>query len=332
MSRYMLIVVVICSMLNTACHRLWYGDCPAPSALARKALPSHLSETGLFTHVATQALAPGVKPYRPRFELWTDGAEKSRWIALPEGAQIDTRDMNAWQMPVGTRLWKTFVRDGVRVETRMLMRIDEGADGWTGGAYVWLPDGSDAVRTLEGADDARGTPHDVPSADACRGCHGGTESFVLGFSAVQLAEARGPTTLSTLTTEGRLSHPPAHPVKLPGSSETQEVLGHFHVHCGHCHNQHRPKGDSARCYDPQKAFDLSLRTDRMERLDDTPLYTAMRVHDMVKPGHPEDSALYQCMTRGTVGFQVRMPPLGTEIFDEAGVEKVRRWIANLEGG
>src|SRR5687767_4958187 len=73
-----------------------------------------LGSTGLFSDLATEQLSPGVRAYRPRYELWSDGAEKRRWILLPEGERIDTSNMDDWVFPVGTKLWKEFSRDGTR--------------------------------------------------------------------------------------------------------------------------------------------------------------------------------------------------------------------------
>src|SRR5690606_34275934 len=100
--------------------------CPPPRGLP-EGLPKRLSETGLYRDIRKGELAEGVRFYVPRFELWTDGAEKRRWIALPPGTRIDTSDMEDWQFPVGTKLWKEFVRDGVRVETRLLQKTGPGA-------------------------------------------------------------------------------------------------------------------------------------------------------------------------------------------------------------
>src|SRR5688572_2248112 len=69
--------------------------------------PSLLSETGLYLSDMT-TLGPGVRPFEPGHELWSDAAEKKRWIALPEGEAIDTSDMDYWDYPIGTRLWKEF--------------------------------------------------------------------------------------------------------------------------------------------------------------------------------------------------------------------------------
>jgi hypothetical protein len=139
--------------LLTACSD--YHDCPVPDPVIQASLPARLSETGLFAPGATE-LAPGVRPYTPSFALWSDGAEKRRWIALPEGARIDTSDMDAWRFPVGTKVWKEFVRDGIRVETRLLEKVDASDAGWAGIAYAWAADRSDAAeRDGDGDGDVR---------------------------------------------------------------------------------------------------------------------------------------------------------------------------------
>src|SRR6185436_16445592 len=107
-----------------ACSRYWVCDEPVETDLAR--LPARLSETGLFRAEGVEALAAGVRAYRPQFALWSDGADKRRWVLLPVDSRIDTADPDDWSFPVGTKFWKEFTRDGVRVETRLLTRWGTG--------------------------------------------------------------------------------------------------------------------------------------------------------------------------------------------------------------
>src|SRR5262245_1382724 len=86
--------------------------------------PDVLSETGLYADLATGELAAGVMPYTVRFELWADDATKQRWLFLPPGTQIDTSDPDRWELPIGTRAWKEFRAEGVRVETRFLTKVE----------------------------------------------------------------------------------------------------------------------------------------------------------------------------------------------------------------
>ena len=71
---------------------------------------------------------------------------KSRHVYIPKCAKIDTSDMDHWSMPVGTRFWKEFRRDGVLVETRLIHRYGPGPDDWIFASYQWpLNDPSDAM-------------------------------------------------------------------------------------------------------------------------------------------------------------------------------------------
>jgi hypothetical protein len=289
-------------------------------------LPQRLSETGLYAENAGGPLGARVRAYRPRFELWSDGAAKARWIELPE-PPIDTRDMDAWQFPAGTKVWKEFSRDGQRIETRLLSKLGPLPGDWVGAAYVWLPDGSDALLTPEGLADAGGTSHDVPSAAQCVGCHGGSRSNILGFSAIQLSDPALPLWLGTLESEGSLTHPPSALPRIPGAALDVAALGYLHANCGHCHNAERPPRSGARCYDPERPFDLSLRTDELDSLATTAAYRSTG-DGVVIPGDAEHSELYRRMESGSI-FLRRMPPLATETKDERGLSVVRRWLASL---
>ena len=105
------------ALLGAGCQRYWVCDDVDQSRT--KLLPEHLSETGLYADIATGELAPGVAPFTPRFSLWSDGSEKQRWLLLPDGAQIDTSNMDEWTFPEGTKVWKQFSSAGVRLETRL---------------------------------------------------------------------------------------------------------------------------------------------------------------------------------------------------------------------
>src|SRR5579883_3455610 len=64
-------------------------DCPDASVP-----PTTLECTGLYADIASKALAPRARSYAPATPLWSDGAEKQRWIALPPGTTIDATDPN----------------------------------------------------------------------------------------------------------------------------------------------------------------------------------------------------------------------------------------------
>src|SRR5262245_54168229 len=70
------------------------GSC-TPSLAVNTEPPETLSATGLYADIATKELAAYAQPFAPQFLLWSDGADKQRWVYLPEcEGTIDTTDMN----------------------------------------------------------------------------------------------------------------------------------------------------------------------------------------------------------------------------------------------
>ena len=68
-----------------------------------------LSEYGFFKgDIARQEPADGVMPYHLNTPLFTDHAEKLRFVKLPEGTSVIYNDTAVFDFPVGTALVKTF--------------------------------------------------------------------------------------------------------------------------------------------------------------------------------------------------------------------------------
>jgi len=156
--------------------------------------------------------------------LWSDGAEKDRFIALPGDAKIEfdsviyPHGLNysdlGWRFPDGTVLVKTFSIDlekgnaasRKRLETRLLKyrkmpgKDDEyGAQFWQGYTYVWNAEQTDADlldsggldRTLSIKDSSApgGKREQVwrfPSRAECTLCHTMASKYVLGISTLQM--------------------------------------------------------------------------------------------------------------------------------------------------
>lgn len=249
------------------------------AAPCRAELPEHLSQTGLDD--------ASVRAFEPRFALWSDGAAKRRWIAMPPAGAVDASDPDAWRFPPGTRLWKEFSIDGRRVETR---HIAVGADGHVEFAsYVW--DGADAVRApargltlaLPG-----GKAYVIPSVGDCVACHAGARSPVLGFAALQLGPA-----VPALLREGLLKNAPAAwatqpPDFIAATPAERAARGYLHANCGHCH------------------FEGGVPV---------PLRLAL---DIGQPPAPVDGATV-LKRAGTRNPYQQMPPLGTREIDAQGL-------------
>jgi hypothetical protein len=328
-----------------------YRRCNAPPPPVLAALPARLSATGLFADAGQGALGAGVRAYEPAFALWSDGAQKRRWLSLPEGARIDSSDPDDWSFPTGTKFWKEFSFAGRRIETRLLVKTGPADRDWAGGAYVWDAEQHDATLAPAGLKDAHGLGYDVPSAADCGGCHDGRKSRVLGFSAVQLSKRGLPLTLADLEREGRLSQAiptpavPGDPVTLkdpvipgalehgaviPGGDVERRALGYLHANCGHCHNRARPpRGDGPRCYDPQRSLDFWLPSAPPADAGQMPAVTTS-VPRFVTPGEPDASRLLALVSRR--GGFLHMPPLGSRRVDDEGVAALRAWIEGMRRG
>ena len=182
--------------------------------------------------------------------------------------------------------------------------------------------------SVEGALDAHGTPHDIPEAGVCTACHGGRASHLLGVSAIQLAHdpAPGEWALADLIAEGRLSTPPPTPPSVPGDPTVRAALGYLHANCSHCHNQTRPARAGARCFDPENDLDFALRLGSLGAAEATATYRTV-VGEEIERGDPGGSRVVELM--GNRGGGLQMPPLATELRDDAGLETIRTWIRGL---
>ena len=314
------------------CQRYWV--CDEEEAPRTSRLPERLSDTGLYADLASDRTAPDVAAYRPQFALWSDGADKRRWVSLPRGSVIDTSDMDNWRFPQGSKFWKEFSVEGKRVETRLLYKSGPTDDDWIALSYVWNEAQDEAIAAPWGVVDARGD-HDVPAAGECMACHGGRRGRVLGFSAIQLAESKDPPAdgeapaaidLHELIEREQLSDLPSDHLEVPGNSVERAALGYLHANCSHCHNQARPESSGARCFDPRKDFDFTLSVNSLDSPQSTPVYrTAMG--SAFEPGNPDGSKAIDLVSDR--GLFKQMPPLATEHVDTEAVANLRLWVAGL---
>ncbi len=297
--------------------------------------PMWLSQTGLFADVEADEMAPAVTAFEPRYKLWSDGADKRRFVRLPEDATIDTSDMDRWIYPVGTKVWKEFSVTDIRVETRLIEKTGQGR--WVMVSYQWLEDGTDAFAVPEGVLNANGTQHDIPDAAACIRCHGGLEDALLGFSALQLTHNLGGLTTDALAQAGRLSHPPAEPCVLPGDETAQQALGYLHANCGHCHNPWSQVFTQLKTQFPFTGGPIFWeQAGKLSSLRETNGYVSTVGQPnsilpdlyIIEPGDAERSELFVRMgQRGESSLQ--MPPIATEQVDEVGLAAVRAFIESL---
>jgi hypothetical protein len=313
-------------------------------------LPHELRCTGLYDDWAARKLACGVREYSPAFALWSDDAQKVRYVSLPEDTQVDVTDPDNFRYPVGTQFWKEFhVQDGAGTrlaETRLMRRV--GA-GWLYTSYVWSDDGSTAVQQNDGVTDWNGTGHTVPARQQCKECHSGRPDFILGWDALMLGPGATGITRDDLLNEGLITwdgkdegEPNPLELEIPGDAVEQAALGYLHANCGvSCHN------DTTQALALEAGFFTRLDHASLESVQDTPvMLTGFKrapnpnapLSDLAPPeGGGEYVDLLPLDTVRSlvlVRMQIRdndaaMPRMGTNRVDVAGVALVRAWIEQM---
>jgi glucose/arabinose dehydrogenase len=174
---------------------------PTPKEAHPAKFPTKLSETGLFTDVKAHRPHPALVPYSVNAALWSDRADKERFIALPGLTQIEFTPSRGWNFPEGAVMVKTFTLDLAgegrrRIETRLLMK-QQGQ--WYGYSYLWNDAQADAelvagegidrtfeVRDSQARGGARRQTWHYPSRVECMVCHSRAANFVLGPSLLQM--------------------------------------------------------------------------------------------------------------------------------------------------
>lgn len=166
------------------------------------AFPRSLSETGLFRSVKGHVVEPALIPYTVNAPLWSDGAEKIRFIALPgETPKIEITNNRGWNLPNETVLVKSFSLELTAgnpeskrwIETRLLTKQQ---NEWVGYSYRWNDEQTDATLVakegldvefaIQGADGQRKQAWHFPSRTECMVCHSRAAQFVLGLSTGQM--------------------------------------------------------------------------------------------------------------------------------------------------
>jgi hypothetical protein len=294
-----------------------------------------LAETGFDWTAAKKGQLPQTFEFAPTYPFWSDGARKERFIQIPANSRIDTSNPDRWNFPVGTRIWKVFVRDDVHVETRMLFK--HGPEPWEWDMAVYQPGTDPAVaRKLALAkENVADTAHDIPAPMDCVSCHGnGKTRRPLGVTAIQLPWSSDETlSLRGLIDADLLTVPPVEPYIIPGDPLTRAALGYFDTNCGSCHHQ------GSTFVTDKVQLKMNLTTDTLTSVASTYVYrsavgrephlSGLGTSLYIVPGAPSESFLWRRMAlRDSGGWQ--MPPLATEVVDEEGVSLIEGWILSLK--
>jgi len=301
-------------------------------------IPDLLSDSGCVDPSDITLPYAGLVPYDVNAPFWSDGADKTRFLGLPNGTTISVDGQDDWQFPAGTVIVKNFLLNGNLVETRHLMRHPDGV--WAGYTYEWNGTQSEATRVVGGKTvNVAGQDWVFPSEAECDQCHTSAAANALGPETAQLNKdftypGTGITDnqLETLDHIMMFTSPLAGtPATLPALADpmdtsadlTDRARAYLHTNCANCH---RPGGgtpvdidlryttalaDTNACDVAPQVDDLGLTNPRIIALGDASRST------LVERANRRDS------------MSIGMPPIASTIVDTAGVTLLTDWVNDL---
>jgi uncharacterized repeat protein (TIGR03806 family) len=301
--------------------------------------PKKLSETGCVNPNDATQPASGLIPYTVNHALYSDGAKKDRFVALPDGQQAHILDDGDIDFPIGTVFIKNFTVGNQKVETRLLVKHADG--DWGGYSYEWNDAGTDAdllppagkTKTLN-----NGQQWTYPSRNGCLACHTDVAHRQLGWELSQLnggfvyeSTGRFANQLHTLDAIGVFDNAlPAPldqiaafpPVDDVNASVESKARAYLHVNCAICH---RPGGIGVANTDWRATTSFA----DMGLCNAQPTEGNLGVDGALRlvPGDPAHSLVSIRMKRLGAG---RMPLLGSVIVDEQGTGVIDSWISSIQ--
>jgi len=316
---------------------------------------ANLSEYHFFVgNIANQIPSLNVIPYAPASTLFTDYAQKKRFIWMPNGETATyVNDYTILNFPVGTVLLKTFYYTTIQpgnttmlIETRVMVRK---SDGWKFYEYLWNDAQTDAslVATEDFANgsfksitfskpnnDIVNTNYRIPSDGECLACHKINEvptpiavkpqnlNFNYDYTTGSMNQ------LQKLVTQGYLDTYPSNIVSTVDYHDTSQPLGlrvrsYLDANCAHCHqDQGRCDYRNIRLTFRQSSEDANIGICLTADEEVSPT-----LQKIISPGNYTKSIMHFRMSSNEESE--RMPLLGRTIVHDEGVALLEQWINSL---
>ncbi len=290
--------------------------------------PRVLSEFGFFADAAAQLPAEGVVPYTVASSLFTDYAEKYRFVYATGPAPYQTDSV--LDLPVGSALIKTFAYGDQKVETRVLLHQEAG---WTAFPYVWNADGTEAELKLAGADLSLITDHGeiayrVPNFNQCKACHVNNAGTFAPIGP-RVRTLNTGDQLALLAAAGVMDPAPADAPAMPDYMDESVDLAlraraYLDINCGHCHAPGQPADTSGLYLNWEE--DRDIHRGVLKRPVAAGRGSGGLEFDIV-PGDPEASILHFRMASIDPG--IMMPEIGRSIVHAEGLALIAAYIESL---
>ncbi|WP_428629602.1 SO2930 family diheme c-type cytochrome [Sphingopyxis sp.] len=321
------------------------GAAAVPSASVDQTLvdseitPPKLSAFGLFRDNDPKRPSTGIA-YTLRAPLFSDYAEKHRFVAIPTGKKATVAADGAIEFPIGTVLVKSFgwsdVNDGRPVETRLLIHR---ASGWVALPYIWDADGKDATLALGGRrvpvtfKSPDGQTHSiryaVPNKNQCKECHSLSGAIVpIGPKARNfILDGAASNQVRSLYFENPEALKPVMPQwdDPKSGSVADRARAYLDVNCAHCHNSAGSASNSGLFLrwtdDPAGVnYGIGKRPTAAGR-------GSGGMDFAIAPGDPAHSFLLYRLESTDPG--IAMPEVGRSTVHKEGAALLRQWIAGM---
>lgn len=298
-----------------------------------------LSDYGLFLDAGARQPAERVVAYDLVNPLFSDHADKRRFVFVPEGETAGYRADGVFDFPVGSTLVKTFAFGERYLETRLLVRQEAG---WVALPYVWNTDQTEATYAPVGATLAIDAPlpdgstlaaWSVPNRNQCKTCHqAGDDISPIGPSARNLNHVgpAGRPQLADWAGRGLLDLAPDDAPVMARADDAAAPLelrarAYLDVNCAHCHKADGSASNSG------LFLDYGEERPALWGVGKLPVAAGRGATGgtaVIEPGAAGASILLLRMESVEPG--VAMPELGRSVRHEEGIALIRDWIAGME--
>ena len=325
----------------------------ASSNIMDHALPS-LSKYGFFKNpIKLQITVDGIIPYKIASPLFSDYAEKLRFIMIPNSKTISTID-NRLIFPIGTTIIKTFYYpDDFRkinsnrrlLETRLLIK---SKNEWIAIPYVWNEEQTDAFLSIAGDRipvswiDKKGIKtellYSVPNMNQCKGCHVKNNilqpigpkirnlNMIYSFEGEEINQLKKWISLGIMESFDNILTLP-RTVNYENHNDgtlDERARAWLDINCAHCHSSGGP-AETSGLYLEYEEKNLS-KIGVMKR----PIAAGRgsgSLNYTIVPGHPELSIIDYRIRSTDPG--IMMPELSRHLTHIEGVKLISSWIKKM---
>lgn len=336
-------ILIFASLLLSACSNPQSVHLPKNGEAFQQ-----LSEYNLFVgNLAEFHPNDNVIPFDVNAPLFSDYAQKKRFIWMPEGETAQTLKDGTINFPDGTILVKNFYYEEGdlvnNIETRLLIK---SKSVWHAHPYVWNKEQTEARLDVAGPSipitftrnqETISFKYSVPNKNQCKNCHNANNILLpIGPKLSNLNKiyqyTSGPANQleywknhQLLDIESTENLPFLPPWDDSSYSIEQRAKSYLDINCGHCHRSNGSASTSG----------LFLEYDIIDKVRwgicKTPVAAGRgsggREYD-IHPGEPDKSIIVYRMEESE-DPAIMMPEIGRRLAHQEGIDLIRQWIREM---